>query len=91
MRIGLFAIVVALAPATMSSSAFADDVAASPKPDDDEKIVCRRERLTGSRLPKKICMTKADWKMVSDRSRESMDRQGPPLRRTDAIAAKPQL
>ena len=90
MRIGLFAIVVALAPATMSSSAFADDVAASPK-DDDEKIVCRRERLTGSRLPKKICMTKADWKMVSDRSRESMDRQGPPLRRTDARAAKPQL
>ena len=47
------AILLAMAPAPQ---------AASHPPKDPDKIICRRENTTGSRLSsKKICMTRAEW------------------------------
>ena len=47
-----------------------------------EKMICRREKQTGSHVQQKtICMTKADWEAATKASRqtvEDMARQRPP-------------
>lgn len=35
----------------------------------DDKVVCKREKELGSNMPgKKICMTKAEWRSVTEQS-----------------------
>lgn len=38
--------------------------------DDGSKEVCRRVDEMGSNLPKRICMTKADWEVVDKQTNE---------------------
>lgn len=38
-----------------------------------EKKVCKRIHVTGTRFPKKVCMTKQEWKEMSDRAQEDLD------------------
>jgi hypothetical protein len=35
--------------------------APAPKPDDSQKIVCRNETVLGSIIPKRVCLTQANW------------------------------
>jgi hypothetical protein len=55
------------APATASAptppaAADSKSDSAKTKPADDmDKVICRREAITGSRFEKRICMTKAEW------------------------------
>ncbi len=65
--------------------------APAPKPDpaaeaapeeavnDEDKIVCRRTAITGSKFKKKVCATKKEWASLGRRSRENageMQRRG---------------
>ena len=47
---------------------------ASAEPDDEETLICRRERPTGSRISEKVCLTAADWKKIEQQSQEMLDR-----------------
>ena len=67
-------------PATAQATAPA---AAPAKPNSDEKIICRYDTPTGSRLgAKKTCMTKRQWADQSNNARDSMNHQfqGDPTR-----------
>lgn len=35
---------------------------------DDDKIVCKREAVVGSRFKKRICATKKEWRTLRERS-----------------------
>ena len=37
----------------------------------DEKMVCKREAVTGSRFKKKICMSEAQWAEMSEDAKKS--------------------
>ena len=49
------------------------------------KLVCKSEAKTGTRFPKKTCMTKAEWDAATEQSRkdasELIDKQLTDLRR----------
>ena len=36
---------------------------------DDNRIICKRERVTGSKFAKKVCMSWREWKQLQDNSR----------------------
>lgn len=42
---------------------------------DGDTVVCTREQLVGSKLPKKLCMTKHERQVIFERSQDQM-RQG---------------
>lgn len=46
----------------------------SPETDDDNRQICRRERVVGSNRPQRICMTRREWNQQEDTSREMLDR-----------------
>ncbi|MET0377251.1 MAG: hypothetical protein ABW128_23705 [Rhizorhabdus sp.] len=53
--------VALIATFALSSAAFADEGAKKDK-DDPDRLICRSEEVTGSRLVKqKRCLTKAQW------------------------------
>lgn len=37
----------------------------------EEKKICRRDQAVGTRLPPRICLTRAQWKERADANRES--------------------
>jgi len=37
--------------------------------DDDQQMVCKSQQRTNSRLPKKTCMTKAQWDRMSEQAK----------------------
>ena len=39
-----------------------------------EKKVCRRDVATGSIMPRRICLTKAQWAEIGEQSQDSVDR-----------------
>jgi hypothetical protein len=41
--------------------------------DDSQEIECRRRAVTGSRLKKKICRTKAEWAAIDNKRRKKSD------------------
>lgn len=41
---------------------------------DPDRIICRRQRPTGSRLSEKICMTARQWYQMSQESKQVLDR-----------------
>jgi len=48
-------------------------------PDPEDQIVCKRERVTGSQIPTRVCKTKRDIRLEQEASRRSMEdmaRQG---------------
>lgn len=44
---------------------------------DENRMVCRRERVVGSNRPQKICLTRQQWQEQRDNSRQMMDRTSP--------------
>ncbi len=47
---------------------------ASAEAEDSEKLICRREQPTGSRISERICLTAADWDKIERQSQEMLDR-----------------
>jgi hypothetical protein len=71
-RLALCALALAL-----PLSAMAETTAATPKPDRDDpnKVICRRESVTGSLAQtRKVCMTRADWAARSRGAQEAGQR-----------------
>jgi hypothetical protein len=59
---------VTLLASVIAAPAFADDAPGSSS--DDQKVICKREKELGSnRAAKKVCMTRAEWKMLSDNTK----------------------
>lgn len=41
---------------------------------EEDRVICKRERLVGSNRPQKVCMTQRERAQMRDRSRDMMDR-----------------
>lgn len=41
---------------------------------ESEKLICRREQPTGSRISERVCMTADDWEKIEQQSQEMLDR-----------------
>jgi hypothetical protein len=77
-----FALSALLAAAEPPSAAPADPgQAAKPqakpaKPDDKDRMICRREEVTGSHHPEKICHTKREWEQMTDEAQRMFRENG---------------
>ena len=67
MRLALFT-----AGLLVVTPAFANESAPAPKPDDAEKVVCKKQRPTGSHLPVRVCLTRAQWEELSAASQRGL-------------------
>ena len=78
----LFALAMAAAvadgPASPPSPAAPPSATAAAKPvtdaNDPNKMICRREEVTGSHFERRVCMTRADWDRQSAAA-EVLERQ----------------
>jgi hypothetical protein len=61
------------------SAAAADNKDPAKKKDDSQKVVCKTEDTIGSMIPKRVCMTRADWERRRAEDKEYLDAQ--PFRR----------
>jgi hypothetical protein len=59
----------ATSPPTATTPAAADKAGADPANDPD-KVICKKEAITGSRFEKRICMTRAEWGEQERRTQE---------------------
>ena len=67
-------ILVAVAGLIVSTPAFAGDKDPAAKKDDGSKIICKTESYVGSIIPRRMCMTKADWERGESDAREAKDK-----------------
>jgi hypothetical protein len=74
---------LAAASVLVSTSAWADTPKAGAKKSDADKVVCKREQFVGSVIPRRICMTKAQWEEGEAAAKDTMDKR---QMRTDPIA-----
>ncbi len=63
-------------PALMLSMSLAAGCAAGPESgatasNDPSRLVCRNEPNTGSRLPKRVCKTAAEWDQIAAEAQEA--------------------
>lgn len=72
-----------------AAAASADNPDPAKKKDDGQKVVCKTEDVVGSMIPKRICMTRADWEKRRAEEKAYLDAQ--PFRRdqVDAPVVKP--
>ena len=61
---------------TFTPSAASGSVSAQDEPEtrDEDKVVCKRFAVTGTRVKKRVCRTQAAWDEIARQSRE--DAQG---------------
>jgi hypothetical protein len=63
----------------VSATALAQTVSTPPasppaaKKDDGSKLICKTEEFIGSKIPKRICMTRSEWEQGRQNAREIMD------------------
>ena len=57
--------------------------ASAPAPAVNEKKICRSDAGTGSLIPKRTCMTKAEWDAVDQHNRQNVDQTIDNARRLD--------
>ena len=51
---------------------------------DPDRMICRREKPTGSRISEKICMTAREWQQISDDGQRQLDKlQRAPQQQSD--------
>ncbi|MBD2840726.1 hypothetical protein [Erythrobacter rubeus] len=50
-----------------------DEPAVAEAATDEDKVICRRTRITGSRFNKKLCGTKAQWEAMSRRGKNATE------------------
>lgn len=79
MKLTLMVLAISLAAPVSMASAFADEAAAPAAQTDQagakkEKLICRRERATGSRVRvNRTCMTEAQWRELSTKTEKGMN------------------
>ncbi|WP_205763605.1 hypothetical protein [Pseudopontixanthobacter vadosimaris] len=78
--VALIAAAMAVAPALAQSGGSQKGQAAPAEkqpeivaPHDDKKLICRKLRVTGTRVPHRVCRTRAEWAAVEAAARESAD------------------
>ena len=85
MTIGLLAVILAAAQAQPVADGAASEAAAAEQPkseqvsneetakvaDDDDKIICRRTAIIGSKFKKRICGTKKQWETLANRGADT--------------------
>jgi hypothetical protein len=59
----------------------------SAKKDDSQKIICKTEEYVGSLIPKRVCMTRADWEKQRQMEKDAI--QGSDLYRQRAFSPPP--
>ncbi len=59
-------------PAPAAQSASAPVSAAAPATPDGDKVVCRREMLTGSHFKTRICAKQSEWDQTSEKAQKFM-------------------
>jgi hypothetical protein len=58
-----------------SSTPDSTNYVANAEPDSgEERLICRREQPTGSRISERICLTAEDWDKMEQQSQEMLDR-----------------
>lgn len=74
--IGVAALALLSAPATaMNGPTSGDTQAGETKPEDGSRLICKREKIIGSRLgSKKICATAAQWEQMRADQRQATER-----------------
>lgn len=65
MRVSILAIGLALAAAP----ALANEGTVTEPAADADKVVCKYQQRTGTKFPKKICLTKAQWAQMAEETR----------------------
>jgi|tagenome__1003787_1003787.scaffolds.fasta_scaffold20971069_3 hypothetical protein len=63
----------ALLAATVASGQTESAPPAPAKKDDGSKIVCKTEEFVGSKIPKRVCMTRSQWEQARQAAAEIMD------------------
>ena len=82
---GRFAVILAIAAvASACSTTGARSAAEGGAPEEsnyvaraepeEEKMICRREQPTGSRISERICLTAEDWDKIEQQSQEMLNR-----------------
>lgn len=62
-----------LAVAVMCALGFTPAVAAEDSDSDDQKVICKREKETGSNLAaRRVCMTRAQWDELREQTKREM-------------------
>jgi hypothetical protein len=69
------AILCAAATALLASAAVAGDDPQPKKVADATKIVCRTEQVVGSKIPKRICLTRQQWDQIKENSQEALEKR----------------
>jgi Spy/CpxP family protein refolding chaperone len=69
------AILCAAATALIASAAVAADDPQPKKVADATKIVCRTEQVVGSKIPKRICLTRQQWDQIKQNSQEALEKR----------------
>lgn len=64
---------VAIALLVSASLAAPAALAAGDSPSEKGKLVCKSERRTGTRFPKRTCYRKADWDKITDANRRAAE------------------
>jgi len=70
------AILWAAATAFVASAAVAGENSEPKKVADPNKIVCRTEEVVGSKIPKRICLTRQQWDQIKQNSQEALEKRG---------------
>lgn len=71
MRKAFFAAAILIAPAMLAPAAAAD---ATDGKAEKEKLICRADRATGSRVRvNRVCLTREQWTQVDEKKRKSME------------------
>ncbi|MXO52205.1 hypothetical protein GRI42_12900 [Erythrobacter gaetbuli] len=68
------AVTLLMAPAAYAQDAepAAGDTAATTAADDgEERVICKRTSIVGSKFKKKMCGTKADWDRMAQNSKDA--------------------
>ncbi|WP_298469580.1 hypothetical protein [uncultured Erythrobacter sp.] len=58
-------------PAAVETSATETEAKTEQAANDDDKIICRRTAIVGSKFKKKICGTKKQWETLANRGAET--------------------
>ena len=69
----LVTVSLAFALSFTGGAAYADDKQADSKAN-PEKRVCKRVKVTGTRIKEKVCRKQRDWDALREESRETVDR-----------------
>lgn len=87
-------LVLAAAGVLVSSAAIADNAApaapaAPAKKDNSQKIICKTEEIVGSMIPKRVCMTRAEWDKMAQADKDAIDPQALSRARMEPPLVKP--